>query len=126
MDARWEKFRVTDARIGVRSIEGSTEYAPDQTVYVPNTHANRMNSVAFYIAVYNPAKVKPRDDGYIMSKTVYDQIVERVDEKVVIFEPIYSDQRVEDGTTAEIVAAIEAMKLRIRELEAVLADRAEQ
>lgn len=127
MEERWAKFRVTDARIGVRVVDKSVEYLPEQTIYVPNMYADRMNSVAFYIAMYGHPKVKPKGDGHIMSRTVYDWIVGRVDDKVVGgFEPIYSDQRVEDGTTDEIVAAIEAMKRRIGELEAVLTSRVGQ
>jgi hypothetical protein len=118
IEARWSKFEPTDARIGVR-------YLPDDTVFVPDTFLDRMNSIAFYIAMHKPPDVTLVDGGHSMTRNTYSALLHRVDQKVVgDCEPVYSDERlIMSQSTDRIVAMIELHEKRLRFLREILATR---
>lgn len=91
MDARWAKFDPADGRLGVTATF-------DGLIVVPHQYKDRMNAVAFYVALNRdalttryPGDIVEVDNALTMSRGTFGDLLAIVEHKIgVPPEPQYS------------------------------------
>lgn len=107
IDVRMKQFELEDIDIGVR--------ATSKGIFVPHNHQDRMNAVAFYVALKNTDYVEGchgRLRGYFMSR---DDFVATSDTVASLINPLssvyYADENQAPKKISRMTAALQS-KLR--------------
>jgi hypothetical protein len=104
MDKRWLQFKTTDCFNGVEYMS----YNGWAHAYTPHVCNDRMNSVAFYVSLYEMKNkdILERAEGYTMPRTLYNTLCERVNKLIDKREPLYSDLKPCNMTVEQIAGEI--------------------